>query len=478
MLTLLISFFLTGSGVVSLPAFTPDSIESKIDSVETGRVTIDNIFIIGNKKTKDKIILREMDITSGGVYAKEVLPEIIEADRNKIRNLLLFTSVEIKTLYVTPNLVDVVVKVSERWYIFPVPIFNLADRNFNDWWQNQDHDFSRTSYGIKIFQNNFRGRNETLRLLLQFGYTRQFGLSYRIPYIDRSQRHGMFVGFDYAENKNIAVQTTGHDRVFLDSEDVLRLQRSFDLGYRFRNSFYTRHSAWITFNANAIADTVAIINPNYYKNGETVQRYFELSYAFQRDKRDNISYPLRGNELEAIFTKKGLGIFNDVDQFDVKLRYTQYSDLTHNFFLANYSSIYFSGPEDQPYSTLGGLGYKNDFVRGYELFVVEGQNYYLNRTTLKKRLFAFRERLNFMPVEQFRDFPLAVYLKTYFDFGYVENIDRYQENFLNTSLSNRYIYGTGAGLDIVSSYDTVLRFEYSFNREGDAGFFFHMKKEF
>ena len=49
--------------------------------------------------------------------------------------------------------VDVMVDVKERWYIFPLPIFELADRNFNEWWKTRD--FSRTNYGLSVVQNNF-----------------------------------------------------------------------------------------------------------------------------------------------------------------------------------------------------------------------------------------------------------------------------------------------------------------------------------
>jgi hypothetical protein len=49
---------------------------------------------------------------------------------------------------------------------------------------------------------------------------------------------------------------------------------------------------------------------------------------------------------------------------------------------------------------------------------------------------------------------------------------------MNTRLTNKFLTGFGAGLDVVSSYDVVLRFEYSFNGEGESGFFFHVKKEF
>jgi hypothetical protein len=73
---------------------------------------------------------------------------------------------------------------------------------------------------------------------------------------------------------------------------------------------------------------------------------------------------------------------------------------------------------------------------------------------------------------------LAIYIKTYADFGYVKNYSVYEQNDLNTKLSNKFLLGTGAGIDIVTSYDTVLRFEYSFNSEGKGGFFFNVKKEF
>lgn len=83
-----------------------------------------------------------------------------------------------------------------------------------------------------------------------------------------------------------------------------------------------------------------------------------------------------------------------------------------------------------------------------------------------------------MPLEQFRYFPIAIYLKTYLDLGYVENYPLYRQSEINTALSDRLLTGAGAGLDIVTVYDTVLRLEYTFTREGTRGFFFNIKKEF
>lgn len=59
--------------------------------------------------------------------------------------------------------------------------------------------------------------------------------------------------------------------------------------------------------------------------------------------------------------------------------------------------------------------------------------------------------------------------------GYVKNYPNYN---LSGRLADKFIYSGGAGLDLVGSYDMVLRFEYTVNAEGDYGFFFNVKKEF
>ena len=114
-------------------------------------------------------------------------------------------------------------------------------------------------------------------------------------------------------------------------------------------------------------------------------------------------------------------------------------------------------------------------VRGYELYVIEGRNYFLNKTTFKKELLNITRTINAIPIEQFQTFPLAIYLKTYFDFGYVTNIVGRDQN---TRLTNKLIWGTGLGLDFFTFYDLVVRFEYSVNSELQDGFFVHFRKEF
>jgi hypothetical protein len=158
--------------------------------------------------------------------------------------------------------------------------------------------------------------------------------------------------------------------------------------------------------------------------------------------------------------------------------YSKFFDLNKGYYLSSNTVGYWSTPKDLSYINYGALGLKKQFVRGYEVYIIEGPYYFMTKTTLKKRILSRQYHWSKMPLDQFRHIPLAIYLKTYADVGYVENYPYYRTLDVNTQLTDNLISGAGFGLDVVGSYDVVLRFEYSFNAEGENGFFFHVKKEF
>ena len=134
-----------------------------------------------------------------------------------------------------------------------------------------------------------------------------------------------------------------------------------------------------------------------------------------------------------------------------------------------------SFPKRKPYTQTVGLGYRNDLVRGYELYVIDGQDYALIKNELKYKLFSFQKHFSFIPVRQFNTIPLAAYINTFADAGYVKN--SYPE-FSNTRLGNTTLYGAGAGIDIVTFYNIVARFNVTLNGEGERRFFFNLSREF
>ncbi len=471
---LYIAISLSFAGYVqSQSAYDPNLLK-EADTISRA-VEIDKIIITGNKKTKDHIIMRELDVKPGEKYNIQDLRVILDDDRNKVYNTSLFNAVEIHIYELTFNRVLIQVDVDERWYFYPIPKIAFVDRNFNDWVVNQGADLSRLNYGIKFTQFNFRGRKERLHLLFQGGYTKAAGLQYDIPYIDKSQRTGLSYKIGYGENTNVNYSTINNVQQFLDSDLILKTSFNTQLSVIRRNSFYIRHHFGLEYDNQWVADTLVNLNPEYFYNSTTRQQYFTIGYLFSSDHRDIIAYPLRGYVFRFSVIKKGLGIFDDLNMLNILTSYSKFWEFDKKLFLSNYTSVYLSFPAQQPYANISGLGYNKNTIRGYELLVIDGKSYVINKTTFKKELFSFNKKIDAIPVKQFQTFPLAIYLKTYFDFGYVTNLENPE---LITSLTNTIIYGYGLGLDIFTTYDLVVRMEYSINSQNDTGFFLHFRKEF
>ncbi len=448
---------------------------SPIDTTAIRYVSIDNIFVIGNKRTKESIILRELIVKKGMQINYNDLLKHMASDQKNIYNTRLFNTVTINALDLSKSQVDVVVQVDERWYTYPFPIFKIADRNFNDWLGNQGGDLSRVNYGGKFSQYNMRGRNEKLSISAQFGFTKNYSLSYRIPYIDRSQKNGLEFKVGYGERKSIAYSTIDHKLIFNASENI-QFKEIFSLiTYTRRSLFYDFHRVVLEFNKSTISDSLLLLNSRYFSNGQNEQQYIALKYAYTKDKRDVAAYPLNGYRIQGEISKIGLGLFNEIDILDIRLTYDRYFAIGKKFYLSIYSRGVASSPNNQSYRLFPSLGRQRDFIRGYELYLIEGSRYALNKMSFKKELLKGVRPMNMFGVKQFKTFPYALYLKTYFDVGYVNNFNEYEQS---DRFTNKAIYGSGIGLDFVTLYDLVIRTEYSINDAKEHGFYFHFSKGF
>ena len=111
-------------------------------------------------------------------------------------------------------------------------------------------------------------------------------------------------------------------------------------------------------------------------------------------------------------------------------------------------------------------------MRGFERNIIEGQHYIFNKNTFKRQLLSVEfDASRIIRWKQFNKIPFAAYLTFNYDHGYVYN---YPNNEANTLLANRYIYGGGLGIDLITFYDFVMRWEYSVNIEGDHALYFNL----
>ena len=439
-------------------------------------LVVRSIKIVGNTRTKDKIIFREMAIHVGDTLQKTKLNEIIESDRQKITNTNLFITVKITSQELDNQQIDVVVEIRERLYLVALPVFYLADRNFNEWWYERNHDLRRTIYGIYAKHANLTGNNDQLRVRAELGFVPNFEVSYSSPYLDKRLTTTFLGGIFYGINKTMVYRTWQDKFQFFESEQRQRQRLNFYTVLSRRTGFYQNQSLEISYNQTQIGDTIARLNPNYFLNGQNKQKYFLINYAYVFDRRDNRQYALKGYRVSFQATKYGLLSTDNINQLNLSASFSQYFRVKGKFY-GNYSLRgKVSFPEKQPFLQTAGLGYRNDLVRGYELYVIDGQSYALAKTNLKYQLFdRVFDLSKYLKIKQFNTLPVAAYLNSFVDVGYAEN--KFPQ-INNTKLANKWLVGGGLGLDVVTWYNVVGRLNYSINGLGEKRLFFNIAREF
>jgi hypothetical protein len=480
----IVVYFLIISCLIAT-AGTPNTAEGKSDSLNSSaNLVIRNITFSGNKITKERIIRRELLIREMDTIAIADISGLLQQSRKNLVNTSLFNFVTVDSLPVPgqPDQIDVNFEFIERWYIWPVPILEFADRNFNEWLKKKD--LNRINYGLFLTWNNFRGRREKLIVYARFGYDEKYELSYQIPYINKKQTWGFGISAGSSQNHELAYNSFG-----VDANDESHQLTNREVYYKSENSYPKRtyftyveayyrkgihNLSWfkLGYNDLLLEDTVLDLNPDYSYGGSTRNQFLSFYYQFRSDYRDYKQYPLNGFYFDAELDKKGLGFFHEpeVNSLTVKSTFRKYYKIKGRLYYAYGLTGKVSPFWHQPYYYLRGLGYNRDFVRGYEYYVVDAQHFGLMKNNLKFELVPTRVfSLDFIPTDKFSKLYYAIYLNVYTDIGYA--IDN-RSNVYNP-LANEILVGYGLGLDFVTYYDFVVRFEYSFNKMGESGFFIH-----
>ncbi len=436
-------------------------------------VIINDILITGNKNTRKKIILRELLFSINDTIPIKEFGELIKKSRENLINISIFNYVTIDTGSVAgfPGIINVKINVRERWYTWPVPIFEIADRNINSWWKTKD--FSRTNYGLYLERNNFRGMMESIRLKVVLGYDEEWGIIYNKPYINKKQTFGISFSVGKIRNHEVAYNTYKNKLQYYKNEDNY-VRDLFYSTFQItrRKNIHFSHTFQLQYINYSFTDTLSILNENYSIKNETRQQYFTLYYQFKKDFRDYKHYPLNGHYFDIEIVKNGIGILKneDVDVLYLQSIYRKYLKLMKRFYFASVISAKISTKSFQPYFIQRGLGYHRDFVRGYEYYVVDGQNFVLSKSNFKYELISTKvKKLSFIPFRKFNTVHYAVYFNIFADIGYVKDNIFHHDN----ELANSWLFGTGIGLDLVTYYDKVIRIEFSSNRLGENGIFIH-----
>lgn len=428
---------------------------------------IGEIVISGNNRTKNHIIERELPFKSGDSVQLPQLVAQFEIARQQLINTRLFNEAVVSLKSVHGYLVDISIDLKERWYIFPIPYIKPVDRNLAEW-AKQGYGTDRLNYGFKFTHYNVSGRNDKLRLWLITGYTKQIQFQYEQPYADKTLKHGYKLGFSYATNKEINYATINNQQQFTDSLSGYKTW-SGHVEYNYRPGLRTFHSLRFGYSRLNVDKEVLKLNPGYYSGGVNKIDLPELTYTLRHYHVDYIPYPLDGWSGEISLSKRGIHSYTEMWQLAGK--YNKAMDLRRKWSFNWQLNGVLRVPFDQPFYNSHLFGYNDFYLRGLEKYVVDGVAGILSRQTIRKQLLQFSVP-TFISSSTHDRIPFRIFAKAFADVGYSHN-----KMFPQNSLTNRMLYTAGFGIDVVTFYDFVFRFDYSFNQLGQNGLFLHFKNE-
>lgn len=433
---------------------------------------VSDIIIKENKRTKPTVIFNELDFSIGDTIYISDFAQRKRENEKRLLGTALFTAaaLNVKNWNTEKGTADITITVRENWYIYPSLIFELADRNFNVWWTDQNKDFNRVNYGLSVDHINVTGRKDKLKLKIQHGYTRKYEVKYNYPYI--SKTWGAFGEIFYANQKEIGYTTINNKTIFekLDDERILLRRFRTGLGANYRPDVFHFHDFKLEYHHNSIDEIVAEkIAPDYFLNGDTDLKYFAFKYDFTYDQRIFNLYPEGGFMFFGNITKEGFGIFKDFNNLSVSAGIEKYFSFGDRYILGGRVKAKTNLIRNTvAFANNTGLGYQEDLVRGYELYVVDGTDWALAKTSMRYRL--YQSNFNwgdYMLIPQFRQMNLRLFLRANLDIGYV-NEPTYK---ITNTLNNRLLVGYGPAVDVLLYHTFIMSFEYSFNHLGEGGLF-------
>ncbi len=391
--------------------------------------TVDSVVISGNKQTKDFVILREMSLHPGDTITRRA----VLYDQERIYSLRLFNQVHIDIVPTMPGKAMIHVEVSERWYIFPFPVFGIRDR-----------DWKKFFFGVGILHSNFLGRNEKLYGVGVLGYDPSLSLLYRNPYIDpgRSVFFEARASFNKVRNKSL---------LSLDGTDNYD-ERHVSLGMSAGKRIGIEHTFSISLGFEYVEVTQFLPGRTISPNGR--DRYPVASIGYSYDTRNLGEYPSDGSYAGASVTKYGFPS-EPIDYVRYSFDVRRFQTLPASFVLAGraYGDLAAAGPLP-PYNH-DFFGYGNR-IRGHFKEVVEGEELLAATVELHYPILGTRYvTVGKLPAE-FSLWRFGIVAALFGDAGTVWM--RGQPLALN-----QFLKGYGAGIHFLLPYSFVLRTEYALN---------------
>jgi outer membrane protein assembly factor BamA len=429
----------------------------------SAQIKITSIQIEGNRKTKPYIILRELPYHEGDIISKDSLAILDTISQQQLYNTSLFEQVTVYSEAIDSMQVVIKIQVNERWYLFPIPSFKWVDRNFNQWWNEQNRSLDRVNYGLNLRQSNVTGNNDKLNAAFVTGYTHQANFRYQIPFIDKKLRYGLAFGWQNATQKEINIATKLDKQVFYKTRDIIQQGYRANASLLYRPNLFERHSFQLGLGRNEISDSAFLYQASYLPSHQKTFSYVDAALSFSSIRFDYNAYPTKGQSTDFILYQR---FSKNSNLSSIQFRKVLVRPFSKSNFVLVESNSIVKFLSNQNYTDNKLLGYGNLQMNGLDYYVVDGNAASILKTSFHHALGSYSVK-NILTPKRIPIIKYQFWLKAFTHLGYV-----YSEKPVNGNrLNNTLLRTAGIGLDIVGIYDFVLKIDYSVNQLGDKGLY-------
>lgn len=407
------------------------SASDSVTTLEEDSLFISHIIFVGNVKTKEHVLLREMKSRVGSQY----LPDQVQEDGKRLQNLKLFTRVEMKPMLTEEGDVALIVIVAERWYVFPYPILFISER-----------DWKKLSYGAGLVYENVRGMNTDLSISGWLGYNPGVNFYYYNPWFG-GEKH-LFTKLLIFSNR-IRSKSPFYPRFHEKHQGFL-----WTLGKRW--GYHTFFSVEMGFDRLSLPEEYHHLTLT--KSG--TDQLPSVGASFRYDTRDLYEYPRSGWRVNGYAQKTYYP--DQIDYFRYGADIRRYISLYRDFSLALRSMIDAS-PNHLPTYARRYLGFE-ERIRGHYSDRREGDNRWIAGAELRFPIIGVRY-FNLgdtdSPMGSYAmNLPFGVSGALFYDAG---NVWSHSQTPFDRPLS-----GFGVGLHVHLPYIELFRVDYAFNQDGKS----------
>jgi outer membrane protein insertion porin family len=271
------------------PHYTPNRAKGTVDvtfDVKEGpRVYVDRVDIVGNTRTLDYVIRREMNLSEGDAYNRV----LVDRSKNQIRALGYFKDVDItETPGSAPDRTGLQVKVTEQ---------PTGELSFSAGYSSVD----QLVVDLGVTERNFRGRGEDVRARISVGSIRQsLDLSFTEPrFLGRDLQAGAdayYYKYDLTQFSAYKQQTLGTG-----------VRLSFPLSLSSRGSLrYTIRTDDVEVDPSFCDPTLLLVSTSLCDQRGSFLTSL-VGYGFRMDRRNDAINPTRGYFFDVNQDFAGIG---------------------------------------------------------------------------------------------------------------------------------------------------------------------------